>query len=254
MLQSLRRRARRRRSSAGSRRRAGPLSRPVSRGLERGRPEPVPDGPHRRRAGAPGGLASNTMSRGVRHNNITNCRARRAAALTVVIRAARLPDAPWLAGARGAHVSRDLCPAQHPGEHGAVTPPTTRGWERQKAELRDGRMITLVAEADGDPAGYVQLFARPRACGRGECRAHGGRALLRRPPLARTRGFAQELMERRWTPPGWWGPDAVAGRVGAGSASDRLLPQVRLLRMPGTQTFVLGVDHQRDLVLARSLE
>ena len=172
--------------------------------------------------------------------------------MTVVIRAARLPDAPWLAALAERTFRETYAPHNTP-ENMERYVADHFGLERQEAELRDGRMITLVAEADGEPAGYAQLSRGPAPAGVGSAAPmEVVRFYVDRPWHGR--GLAQALMagavdaaraegaRTLWL--GVWerNPRAIAFYHKCG------------FQDAGTQTFVLGVDHQRDLVLARSLE
>ena len=122
----------------------------------------------------------------------------------------------------------------------------------QEAELRDPRPITLVAEADGRAAGYAQLAsgAAPPVV-TGPAPIEIVRFYVDSPWHGR--GVAQTLMGA-----------AVAAARTAGSRTlwlgvwERNARAIAFYRKcgfadVGTQVFVLGSDHQRDLVLARPL-
>jgi GNAT superfamily N-acetyltransferase len=171
--------------------------------------------------------------------------------LTRVIRPAGVPDAPWLA-ALAERTFRETYTAYNTPEDMERYVAEHFGRERQEAELRDGRMITLVAEADGRAAGYVQLargVAPPGVTGPEPMEVV--RFYVDRPWHGQ--GVAHELMATAadtaraagartlWL--GVWerNPRAIAFYHKCG------------FEEVGAQTFVLGADHQRDLVLARSL-
>ena len=171
--------------------------------------------------------------------------------MTLLIRPAGVADAPWLA-ALAERTFRETYTAyntpddmeRYVGEH--------FGPERQAAELRDGRMVTLVAEVDGRAAGYAQLArgaAPPSVTGpepmevvrfyvdrpwHGQGVAHQLMAAVA--DAARTAG-ARTLWLGVWER----NPRAIAFYRKCGFED------------VGTQIFVLGEDHQQDLVLARSL-
>ena len=79
--------------------------------------------------------------------------------VTIVIRAARVPDAPWLA-ALAERMFRETYAAFNTPENMERYVAEHFGQARQAAELGDPGMVTLVAEVDGQPAGYVQLGTR----------------------------------------------------------------------------------------------
>jgi len=172
--------------------------------------------------------------------------------VSVVVRPAGLPDARWLA-ALGERTFRQTYSAhntpadmeRYVGEH--------FGAAHQEAELADGRRVTLVAEVDRRPAGYAQLAwsaAPPSVTGVAPMEVvrfyvdlpwHG-------------RGLAHELMAAAVRA----ARDAGAGTLwlGVWERNPRAIAFYRKSGFAevGTQVFVLGADHQRDLVLARSLD
>ncbi len=123
----------------------------------------------------------------------------------------------------------------------------------QAAELRDPSMLTLVSDVDGRPAGYAQLVrseAPPSVTGTSPMEIH--RFYVDRPWHGQ--GIARTLMDA---------VVAAARRAGAHTLwlgvweqNSRAIAFYRKCGFAdvGTQTFVLGTDHQRDLVLARSLD
>ena len=172
--------------------------------------------------------------------------------MTTVIRPAGVPDAAWLA-ALAERTFRETYSAHN----------TPHNMERyvalhfapalQAAELADPRFITLVAEVGGQAAGYTQLGPGPAPdCVRGPDPVEIIRFYVDRPWHGQ--GLAQELMgaaadhayatgaRTLWL--GVWerNPRAIAFYRKCGFAE------------VGTHTFVLGTDHQRDLVLARPLD
>ena len=127
------------------------------------------------------------------------------------------------------------------------------GPEQQAVELRDRATVTLVAEADGQPAGYAQLrWSDPPPCVAGRVPIEVSRFYVDGPWQGR--GLAQRLMAATvdaarlegartlWL--GVWERNARAIAFYAKSG----------FREVGTQTFVLGSDRQRDLVLVRDQE
>jgi GNAT superfamily N-acetyltransferase len=177
--------------------------------------------------------------------------ARAAQPVSIVIRPARVPDAPWLA---------DLAERTFRETYTAYNTP--EDMERyvaehfapalQAAELADARNLTLVAEVDSRPAGYTQLGrgAAP-ACVGGAEPMEIVRFYIDRPWHGQ--GLAQQLMgaaaehahaagaRTLWL--GVWerNPRAIAFYRKCGFAE------------VGRQTFVLGTDRQRDLVLERPI-
>lgn len=127
------------------------------------------------------------------------------------------------------------------------------GPEHQSLELRDGSMVTLVAEAEGRLAGYAQLRrSDPPDCVAGPAPMELARLYVDRPWHGR--GLAQGLMAAA----------AAAARaegartlwLGVWERNDRAVAFYRKcgFQQAGTQTFVLGTDRQRDLVLVRDAE
>jgi GNAT superfamily N-acetyltransferase len=171
--------------------------------------------------------------------------------LTVVIRAARVPDAPWLA-ALAERTFRETYSAHNTPENMERYVAEHFGSVLQAAELRDGRMTTLVAEVDGEPAGYAQL-------GQGAAPASvtGGapmeivRFYVDRPWHGR--GLARQLMDA--TVDAARAAGARTLWLGVWERNPRAIAFYRKCGFQdvGTQTFVLGADRQRDLVLTRSL-
>jgi ribosomal protein S18 acetylase RimI-like enzyme len=127
------------------------------------------------------------------------------------------------------------------------------GPARQAQELTDPRLITLVAEVTGQPAGYAQLGRTTApACVTGAAPIEVLRFYVDRPWHGR--GVAASLMAAAV------GAAAdVGGRtlwLGVWERNGRAIAFYRKAGFAevGTQTFVLGTDHQRDLVLARPLQ
>ena len=172
--------------------------------------------------------------------------------MSVVIRPAGVPDAPWLAALAERTFRETYSPHNTPenmeryvAEHFAPA--------LQAAELADPGLMTLVAEVAGQAAGYTQLGrgAAP-ACVTGADPLEVIRFYVDRPWHGQ--GLAQTLMRAAadharaagartlWL--GVWerNPRAIAFYKKVGFAE------------VGTHTFVLGADHQRDLVLARPLD
>lgn len=172
--------------------------------------------------------------------------------MTLVIRSAAADDAPWLA-ALAERTFRETYTAyntahdmeQYVAEHFSAV--------RQRAELADPRMITLVAEADAAAAGYAQL-ARSEAppSVTGPVPMEIVRFYVDRPWHGR--GVAQRLMAA--AAEAARGAGARTLWLGVWERNDRAVAFYRKsgFREVGTQVFVLGADHQHDLVLARPLE
>jgi diamine N-acetyltransferase len=172
--------------------------------------------------------------------------------LTVRIRPAGAPDAPWLA-ALAERTFRETYTAHNTPDDMERYVTGHFGPARQEAELRDSRMITLVAEDDGRAAGYAQLArgAAPESV-TGPAPMEIVRFYVDRPWHGR--GLAQTLMAAAVE-----AARAAGARtlwLGVWERNERAIAFYRKSGFVdvGTQTFVLGIDHQRDLVLARSLD
>jgi diamine N-acetyltransferase len=171
--------------------------------------------------------------------------------VSITIRTAGVADAPWLA-ALAERTFRDTYSAFNTPEDMERYVAEHFGPALQAAELRDPMMATLVADVDGRPAGYVQLARGGAPAGVGEEPMEIHRFYVDR--LWHGRGVAQELMDAA--------ADAARTRgsrtlwLGVWERNPRAIAFYRKcgFRDAGTQTFVLGADHQRDLVLARSLD
>lgn len=171
--------------------------------------------------------------------------------MTVVIRAARLPDAAWLA-TLAERTFRETYGAHNTPENMEHYVAEHFGSARQAAELREGRMTTLVAEVDGEPAGYAQLGQRPApASVTGGAPLEIVRFYVDRPWHGR--GVAQQLMEAAVNTARAAGARTLW--LGVWERNPRAIAFYRKCGFQdvGTQTFVLGADHQRDLVLTRSV-
>jgi diamine N-acetyltransferase len=172
--------------------------------------------------------------------------------VSVVIRPAGVPDAPWLAALAERTFRETYSPHNTPenmeryvAEHFAPA--------LQAAELADPALMTLVAEVAGQAAGYTQL-------GHGAAPA----CVTRAAPLEVIRFY----VDRPWHGQGLAQTLMRAAAEHARAAGARTLWLGVWERNPraiafykkvgfvevGTHTFVLGADHQRDLVLARPLD
>jgi ribosomal protein S18 acetylase RimI-like enzyme len=121
---------------------------------------------------------------------------------------------------------------------------------RQQAELRDG--VTLLAEVDGELAGYAQLR-------RGDAPAEvvGGRPL----EIARFyvdsawqgRGVAGEMMDAVLSAAAGWGCDVAW--LGVWEENARAIRFYRRLgfTVVGSASFRMGEDDQRDHLMARAV-
>jgi diamine N-acetyltransferase len=178
-------------------------------------------------------------------------RARRAAEVTLAIRMATVADAPWLA-ALAERTFRETYTAHNTPEDMEQYVAGHFGPALQAVELRDPRMITLVAEHDGRAAGYAQIArgAAPAAV-TGPAPMEVVRFYVDRPWHGR--GIAQTLMAAV--------VDAASAEgartlwLGVWERNERAIAFYRKSGFVdvGTQVFVLGADQQRDLVLARPL-
>lgn len=169
-----------------------------------------------------------------------------------MVRPAGPADAAWLA-ALAEHTFRETYSAENTPENMERYVREHFSRARQEAELLDPRMTTLVAEVDGRAAGYAQLArSEPASPVTGPAPLEVVRFYVDRPWHGQ--GVAQTLMAA-----------AVETARGAGARTlwlgvwERNERAIAFYRKSGfadvgTQTFVLGTDHQRDLVLARSLD
>ena len=176
----------------------------------------------------------------------------RAPGVTVVIRAARVPDAAWLAALAARTFRETYGPHNTPADMERYVAEHF-GTARQEAELRDGRLTTLVAEVDGRPAGYVQLARGTAPAGvTGAAPIEIARFYVDRPWHGR--GLAQQLMDAAADTARTEGARTLW--LGVWERNPRAIAFYRKcgFQDAGTQTFVLGADHQRDLVLARRLD
>ena len=172
--------------------------------------------------------------------------------MTARVRPAGEPDAAWLA-ALAERTFRETYTAYNTPEDMERFISAHFGVERQAAELGDPRMTTLVAEMAGRAAGYTQLLrgqAPPPVTGPAPIEVL--RFYVDRPWHGR--GVAQTLMAAA----------AAAARaegartlwLGVWERNDRAIAFYRKCGFEdvGTQTFVLGADHQHDRVLVRPLD
>jgi diamine N-acetyltransferase len=178
-------------------------------------------------------------------------RAPSARSVSVVIRPARVPDAPWLASL-AERTFRETYSAYNTPEDMERYVSEHFGSERQGAELGDPDYLTLVAEVDGHPAGYTQLRRGPAPA-----------AVTGADPLEVFRfyvdrswhgqGLAQELMRAALEHARMAGAGMLW--LGVWERNPRAIAFYRKSGFTevGTQTFVLGTDHQRDLVLQRPI-
>jgi GNAT superfamily N-acetyltransferase len=171
--------------------------------------------------------------------------------LSVLIRPAAVPDAPWLA-ALAERTFRETYTAYNTPDDMERYVAEHFGPVHQEAELRDARRITLVAEVDGRAAGYAQL-----------ARGDAPSSVTGAAPMEVVRFY----VDRPWHGRGVAHQMMAAAADSAREAGARTLWLGVWERNPraiafyrkcgfedvGTQIFVLGADHQQDLVLARSL-
>jgi ribosomal protein S18 acetylase RimI-like enzyme len=170
--------------------------------------------------------------------------------LTTIRRASPGDAAPLAALA--ARTFHDAFAADNTPEDMALYLASNYGPARQAAELRDERMLTLVAEASGELAAYAQLREGPApACVTGPSPIELWRFYVER--TWHGQGLAQALMAATL--------EAAAAR-GAGTIwlavwerNERALAFYRKcgFEVRGDKEFMLGNDRQTDRVMARSL-
>ena len=172
--------------------------------------------------------------------------------MTVTIRVARVPDASWLA-ALAERTFRETFGADNAPEDMERYVAEHFGPALQEAELRDGRLTTLVVEVDGAPAGYAQL-----------ARGAAPRGIAVTEPAEIVRFYVDQPWHGHGLAPRLM--DATVGAAKAGGARtlwlgvwERNPRAIAFYRKcgfheAGSQTFVLGADRQRDLVLVRPLD
>jgi GNAT superfamily N-acetyltransferase len=167
------------------------------------------------------------------------------------IRPATPADAPMLAEL-GARTFRDAFAADNTPEDMALYLARTYGAAQQTAELTDPGIVTLVAEVDGRPAGFAQLRSgSPPGCVAGASPFEVWRFYVARP----------------------WHGTGVAQALMAGVRREALTRGGRTLWLAvwernerakgfyrkcgfldaGSQPFILGEDHQTDLVMVSDL-
>lgn len=127
------------------------------------------------------------------------------------------------------------------------------GEARQRAEIADPAVETLVVEAGGSLAAYVQLGWDPAPASVGGSRPAQIRRFYVDAPW-HGRGLAQRLMTRAVELAAEGGADRVW--LGVWERNPRGIAFYRKVGFVacGEQTFVLGTDPQRDLVLVRELD
>jgi ribosomal protein S18 acetylase RimI-like enzyme len=167
------------------------------------------------------------------------------------IRPGTSADAAMLAEL-GARTFRDAFAADNTPEDMALYLRRTYGVAQQTAELNNPDMITLIAEMDGHPAGYAQLRSgNPPGCVQGPAPVEVWRFYVDR--AWHGQGVAQALMAavRR---------EAVSrgGRtlwLAVWERNERAKGFYRKAGFldAGSQPFILGEDHQTDLVMVTDL-
>jgi GNAT superfamily N-acetyltransferase len=172
--------------------------------------------------------------------------------VSVVVRPAEPADAAWLA-ALAERTFRETYSAENTAENMERYVSEHFGLARQEAELRDPRKSTLVAEVDGRAAGYAQLArSEPPPSVTTPAPLEVVRFYVDRPWHGQ--GVAQTLMAAAVETARAAGARTLW--LGVWERNERAIAFYRKSDFAdvGTQTFVLGIDHQRDLVLARSLD
>jgi len=169
--------------------------------------------------------------------------------VSAVIRPAGVPDAPWLADL-AERTFRETYTAYNTPENMARYVAAHFAPELQAAELADPRYLTLVAEIEGRPAGYTQLGPGPAPlCVTGPEAMEIIRFYVDRPWHGQ--GLAHELMRAAAAHARAAGARTLW--LGVWERNPRAIAFYRKCGFTevGTQTFLLGDDHQRDLVLER---
>jgi ribosomal protein S18 acetylase RimI-like enzyme len=175
----------------------------------------------------------------------------RSGGVSSVIRSASVPDAAWLA-ALAERTFRETYTAYNTSEDMERYVSEHFGPALQAAELADPRYVTVVAEVDQRPAAYAQLGHGPApACVTGPDPMEIIRFYVDRPWHGQ--GLAPELMRAAATH-----AHAAGARtlwLGVWERNSRAIAFYRKCGFTevGTQTFALGADRQRDLVLVRPL-
>ncbi len=152
----------------------------------------------------------------------------------------------------GARTFRDAFGAENTPEDMALYLGRTYGVAQQTVELSNPDMVTLIVEVDGHPAGFAQLRSgRPPGCVQGPDPLEVWRFYVDR--LWHGQGVAQTLMAavRR---------EAVTrgGRtlwLAVWERNERAKGFYRKAGFldAGSQPFILGEDHQTDLVMVSDL-
>jgi diamine N-acetyltransferase len=171
--------------------------------------------------------------------------------LSLTIRRAEPADALWLA-ALAERTFRETYTAHNTAENMESYVAGHFGPERQARELRDPDLSTLVAELDGQAAGYVQLGRGPAPAGiSGPEPMEIVRFYVDHPWHGR--GVAQRLMAAAVDEARAAGARTLW--LGVWERNDRAIAFYHKCGFhdAGTQIFVLGSDRQRDLVLERRL-
>jgi len=171
--------------------------------------------------------------------------------LSPTIRHAGPADASWLA-ALAERTFRETYSAHNTPADMESYVAAHFGPERQASELNDPIMTTLVAEVQGQPAGYVQLGRGPAPAGiSGAGPMEVVRFYVDSPWHGH--GVAQRLMDAALDAARQAGASTLW--LGVWERNQRAIAFYRKcgFREAGTQEFVLGSDRQRDLVLERPL-
>lgn len=171
--------------------------------------------------------------------------------MDVIVRIGRERDATALAEL-AARTFQDTFAADNRPEDMALHLSRAYGPPQQQRELADPDIVTLLADVDGQLAGYAQLrFAPPPDCVTGELPAELWRFYVDRPWHGR--GVAQALMRR---------VEVEAYRRGARTLWLGVWernPRARAFYLKtgfsdvGSQVFVVGTDPQTDRILVRPL-
>lgn len=172
--------------------------------------------------------------------------------MSVVVRLAGPADAAWLA-ALAERTFRETYTEFNTPENMEAYVAEHFGPDRQAAELRDPAMVTLVVEANREAAGYAQLARGPAPSSvAGPAPMELVRFYVDQPWHGR--GLAQTLMAATVDTARLAGARTLW--LGVWERNGRAIAFYRKcgFAQVGTHTFVLGTDHQRDLVLARPID
>ena len=172
--------------------------------------------------------------------------------MSVTVRPAGPADAAWLA-ALAERTFRETYTVHNTPENMERYVAGHFGQAIQAAELQNPAMTIIVAEVDGRPAGYAQLLrSAPPPAVTTPAPLEVLRFYVDRPWHGQ--GVAQALMAATVEAARTAGARTLW--LGVWERNERAIAFYRKSGFAevGTQTFVLGTDHQRDFVLAHPLD